>query len=348
MDLGGVLAQMTQLLSVMLLPILFHSLQSLSCNNKYYMADHSVQFSGLTMCYKHANYWWILVVSLVCLVVVVAMVAASAHRVAKERRFFANYLGRKSHWSKPLMDYLDASVRPGMLRLGHPFTAESVTPVFVSLLLKTVLVSVLILLREEDHLQSLLLLACTLTSVVYWIVVHPYKTTRCYIVERITRTTVEEESSESEKKKQGETPTCFTHEVHSQRRWLFNENLQWVCSMLVFFLLFVVLSKQTTVTTSISVIILILLAALIGWIGLNGVSEVVERIRHMPLGFFNVIKEEVKRNDREEVTLKEESGEASVASLESTMAKENEAESANWALEREEEVVEAFRKKVEN
>lgn len=348
MDLGGVLAQMTQLLSVMLLPILFHSLQSLSCNNKYYMADHSVQFSGLTMCYKHANYWWILVVSLVSLVVVVAMVAASAHRVAKERRFFANYLGRKSHWSKPLMDYLDASVRPGMLRLGHPFTAESVTPVFVSLLLKTVLVSVLILLREEDHLQSLLLLACTLTSVVYWIVVHPYKTTRCYIVERITRTTVEEESSESEKKKQGETPTCFTHEVHSQRRWLFNENLQWVCSMLVFFLLFVVLSKQTTVTTSISVIILILLAALIGWIGLNGVSEMVERIRHMPLGFFNMIKEEVKRNDREEVTLKEESGEASVASLESTMAEENEAESANSALEREEEVVEAFRKKVEN
>ena len=101
-------------------------------------------------------------------------------------------------------------------------------------------------------------------------------------------------------------------------------------------------------TTSISVIILILLAALIGWIGLNGVSEMVERIRHMPLGFFNMIKEEVKRNDREEVTLKEESGEASVESLESPMAEENEAESANSVLEREEEVVEAFRKKVEN
>ena len=77
-------------------------------------------------------------------------------------------------------------------------------------------------------------------------------------------------------------------------------------------------------------------------------GEVVERIRHMPLGFFNVITGEVKKNDREEVTLKEESGEATVESPESPMEEENEAGSAKWEHEREEEVVEAFRKKMDN
>ena len=347
MDLGGLLAQTTQLLSVMLLPILYHCLQSLSCNNKYYMADHSVQFSGLTMCYKQESYWWILAVSFVCLVVVAVMVTVSIRRVIKERSFFHNYLGQKDHRSKCLMTFLDGSLRPGMLRLGHPFNGESVTPVFVSLLLKTLLVSILILLREEEHLQSLLLLVSTLVSVVYWIAVQPYKTTRTYIVERITRTTVEEESVESEKKKQGETPVCFTHEIRSQKRWLFNENLQSVFSLPVFFLLFVVLSKQTTITTPISLIILVLLTALIGVIGLDGVGEVVERWRHMPMGLFNVVKGEAEMKDREVVMLTEEREKVSRESL-SPVEEEKEKKDMDWEIGSGDEVVEAFRKRMEN
>ena len=343
MDMGGLLAQTTQLLSVMLLPILFHCLQSLSCNNKYYMADNAVQFSGL-QCYSHASYWWILVVSTVCLLVVGVLVTASIRQVSRERSFFESHLRQKGHWSQRLMDFLDGSIRPGMLRLGHPFRGESVSPVFVSLLLKTVLASVVILLREQEHLQSLLLLVCTLASVAYWIVMRPYKTTRCYIVERITRTTVEAESTDSEKKKRGEAPICFTHETRSQKRWLFNENLQWVCSLILFFLLFVVLSKKTALTTPISLLLLVLVVTLTGLIGLGGVGEVVERIRRMPMGFFSVIKGEAEANRREDVTLKEEKSRSGI--LQDKI--EDDEEDMTWDIGRGEEVVEAFRKKMES
>ena len=296
-DLGSSMTQFTQLLYVMILPILFHSLQSLSCNNKYYMANKSIQFSGLKICYSYSDYWWIIIVSSIVLLLLIGSIALSAYSVKQEIAFFASFNGI---WSQSLIDSLDDSLRPSMTLLGRFFRNESLWSIFIAFLVKILFVVLLVLFREEQHIQSTLILSSLVVLVIYLLVRPPFKSQRYYITSAFTRTTLDPLSS-SEKQ-----DYCFVKSVESKKRFIFNVNNLLVMGLLLFAILYTDISLSPSIYSSSTpsslsswrstgeVVLGVLLCVFMLCDVASGCGEILSKLWKSPISFFDSIHTENK------------------------------------------------------
>ena len=294
-DFGNSITQLTQLLYVLILPILFHSLQSLSCNNKYYMAHKSIQFSGLKVCYSYSDYWWILITSSIILLLVFGFLTLSAHFAQQEISFFASFHGVLT---QTLIDSLDDSLRPSMRFLGHLFKNESLWSIFIVFIIKIVLVVMLVLFREEPHMQSVLILSMIVVLVLYLLLRPPFKIHHQYITSVFTRTTLNPLSVSKEK------DSCFVKSLMSRKRFPFDVNNLLVMGLLLFAILFADISLSPSVYSSFTpvsssswrvvcdIVIVVLLCVFMLCDIASGCGEILSKIRKSPIAFFDIIQAE--------------------------------------------------------
>ena len=294
-DLGSFITQFTQLLYVLILPILFHSLQSLSCNNKYFMAQKSIQFSGLKICYSHSDYWWIIITSSIILLLTLGFLALSAYRVRQENVFFASFDGVLS---QQLINSIDDSLRPSMRILNHFFKNESLWSIFVVFIIKSQLVLLLVLFREESHMQSVLVLLILVILILYLLIRPPFKIQHQYVHSVFTRTTLDPLSVSKDK------DSCFVKSLTSKKRFVFNVNNLLLMSLLLFAVLYADVSLSPSVYSSFtplslsswriicdSVLVVLVCVFMLCDIT-SGCGEILSMIRKAPISFFDIIQAE--------------------------------------------------------
>ena len=223
--MGSVMTQGTSLLYVLFIPILYHAFQSLTCNNKYYMQSRLINYSGLSMCWRDADYSWILVVSLILLIGSIGGVIIS-YENARQERLLTEHVSSQAAKAIVLRDY---SRRMDLL--GIPFVKQSSVFLYASFAVKSLLVVLVVVFREESHLQSLFILLFVILLVVLILFSHPFETQHRHVTESLNRTTLESADTKNDYN--------FTKSTIVEKRWCFNVNYLLIAGLLLFACLYI-------------------------------------------------------------------------------------------------------------
>ena len=288
---GTLLTHFTSLLYVLLFPILYHSLQSLTCNNKYYMQSRGVSFSGLAMCWSDADYSWVLIVSSVVLLLSVGMILYSYSQTRKDMAFMESTCS-----SKGAQNMILPGKSHRMELLGRIFVNQSPTYFFTAMIPKSIVVFFLVVFREEIHLQTIFILLFIPMLCVTLLFHTPFRMTQKQLKKPIAETAIDSSISGV-----GEH---FTHSATIQKHWYFNPNYLLIEELLLFLCFYadsiIATSRLSAWRIVVEVIIIICSALYVISTVLSGIGELVFKNAN---SFFDVIKEKKPQPITEQVIL---------------------------------------------
>ena len=293
---GTLLSHVSSLFYVLLFPILYHTLQSLTCNNKYYMQSRGINFTGLAMCWSTTDYYWVLIVSAGVLVVSLAAILYSYSQTRKDMALIESSCDSKEAKSVIL---------PGkshrMEVLGSVFKKESPICFYIAMILKTIIVFCLIFFRKESHLLTLFILLFVPILCVILLIYKPFG-----IEQKQMKEPVEETPIDSMITGVGERSTLS---VSIHKHWYFNPNYLLIEELLLF-LYFYADSVVSTAQLSgwrifVEVILIICSAVYVIITILSGIGELAFKNANP---FFDVIKENEPLPTTEQVILTKSQG----------------------------------------
>ena len=288
---GTFLTHFTSLLYVLLFPILYHSLQSMTCNNKYYMQSRGVSFSGLARCWSDADYSWVLIVSSVVLLLSVGMVFYSYSQTRKDMAFMESTCSSKGAQSMIL---------PGkshrMEVLGRVFENQSPICFFIAMIPKSIVVFFLVVFREEIHLQTIFILLFIPMLCVTILFHTPFRMTQKQLKKPTAESVVDSSISGV-----GEH---FTQSATIQKHWYFNPNYLLIEELLLFLCFYadsiIATSRLSAWRIVVEVIIIICSALYVISTILSGIGELAFKNAN---AFFDVITEKKPQPVTEQVIL---------------------------------------------
>ena len=288
---GTLLTHFTSLLYVLLFPILYHSLQSLSCNNKYYMQSRGVSFSGLAMCWLDADYSWVLIMSALVLLLSVGMIFYSYSQTKRDLAFMESACSSKGAQSMIL---------PGkshrMELLGRVFENQSPICFFIAMIPKSIVVFFLILFREEIHLQTIFILLFIPMLCVAILFTTPFRITQKQLKKPMAESAVDSSISGV-----GEhlTQSATTH-----KHWYFNVNYLLIEELLLFLCFYadsiIPTSQLSAWRIAVEVFIIICSSLFVISTVLLGIGELAFKNAN---SFFDVISEKKAQPITEQVIL---------------------------------------------
>ena len=288
---GTLLTHFTSLVYVLLFPILYHTLQSLTCNNKYYMQSRGVSFSGLAMCWSETDYSWILIVSSVVLILSALWILYAYSQTRKDMA-----LTEANCSSKGAQNVILPGKSHRMEVLGNIYKNQSPICFFVEMIPKVVLVFFLIIFREEIHLQTvvILLLIPMLCGAILF-----------YTPFRITQKGLKKSSAKSATDSAiSGVGQYSTQSVTIRKHWYFNTNYLLVEGLLLFLCFYadsIIPATQLSAWRIVAEVCIILCSALcVISIVLSGIGELA--FKHAN-AFFDVITESKNEPTTEHVIL---------------------------------------------
>ena len=288
---GTLLTHFTSLLYVLLFPILYHSLQSLTCNNKYYMQSRGVSFSGLAMCWSDADYSWVLIVSSVVLLLSVGMILYSYSQTRKDMAFMESTCS-----SKGAQNMILPGKSHRMELLGRIFENQSPICFFTAMIPKSIVVFFLVVFREEIHLQTIFILLFIPMLCVTLLFHTPFRMTQKQLKKPIAETAIDSSISGV-----GEH---FAHSATIQKHWYFNPNYLLIEELLLFLCFYadsiIATSRLSAWRIVVEVIIIICSALYVISTILSGIGELAFKNAN---SFFDVIKEKKPQPVTEQVIL---------------------------------------------
>ena len=274
------LVRCLSLLYVLALPVLFQTLQSLSCHNKHFMAQTATPFTSLTVCWSNAAYRWVLLVSSSLLLLSLVALLLSIH-FANQDRVFASL-----HGSPAATQLVQRHYSQNTSLLARVFAQESLRPLFAAFAVKAVFALLLVLLRKETHLQALLLLLL-LTLLFLFLLAHPpFSTTRQYVQASLARSNL----AATQTPASGED--AFMLHVTAKKRVWFDPNCLLLFGLVLFTLSFFDIALSSS-ASSFRVVAGCVVDALFAFFVvltlLSGIGEWASLHRKQPNPFFEVI-----------------------------------------------------------
>ena len=279
------LARFISLLYVLSFPVLFQTLQSLSCHNKHFMGQTATTFASLTACWTRPAYHWVLLVSSSLLLLSLASLLLSIHFAAQDGMLAS------LHGSSAATQLVQSRYSKDARQLTRVFTHTSLRPLFAAFAVKAGFTLLLVLLRKEVHLQVLSLLLLLVFLFLILLAYPPFKTTRHYVQTALTRSNL----TTTKTPVSGEG--SFTVLLTVRKRAWFNPNYLLLTGLLLFTLSFfdLVLSSSAT-TGSLSIWRVIaggtvdaLFVFFVGLSFLSGIGEWIALRRKQPCAFFEMV-----------------------------------------------------------
>ena len=115
--------------------------------------------------------------------------------------------------------------------LGIPFVKQSSVFLYASFAVKSLLVVLVVVFREESHLQSLFILLFVILLVVLILFSHPFETQHRHVTESLNRATLESADTKNDYN--------FTKSTIVEKRWCFNVNYLLIAGLLLFACLYI-------------------------------------------------------------------------------------------------------------
>ena len=295
---GQVITQLTCLLYVLFIPLLYHSLQSLSCNNRSYIAQYAIQFTSHSVCWTQQNYLWILILSGVLLLLAIAIPAYSFAVMRREKIFTDAMPQKEEEISQDTMKLVLTEYPQHYRILSSLFNDYASLFLYASFVLKFVVAILLTLFREEKHLVIFLLLLLIILLILYLTTYPPFDVKRYYTEALFSRDTlqpIEETDSPLSSEERKET---FKKIRTTEKRFVWNPNTLLVLTLFLFVSLFADVAFSTvTPDTALSalsgwrifyeILLDLLFSGLVACCIASGCAEIASLILKRPLAFFD-------------------------------------------------------------
>ena len=282
-DLGSYLTQFTSLMYVLFAPLVFQSLQSLSCNNKHYIAQNAAQLARASMCWKQADYRWVLVVSVALLLFALVTAGVSFAFARRDRAIDA------AEGSSAAVQLIRNQYSKRIHLLFQGFTDHSLHGFYVVFALKTLLVLVLVLLRNEIHLQGVMVVLLLVTLLLCLLFKPPFASTRRYTERVLSCNSLSERKSSPASEAKND---AFVLSVTTQKRLAFSPNTLALFGVVLFALCYVdiMMSASLSVWRRIGEGVIDLLFSLfVVEVVVAGCGEVYSLVTRKPNRFFERI-----------------------------------------------------------
>lgn len=283
----GGLARVSSLLNSFLLPILYHSLQSLSCNNGYYMAQYSIRFTDRLMCWKQHDYHWILFVSAIALVSSTWMMWYSFARTRSESESSSQETEAPSPNAHTLVNN---NLSQNVILLGWVYSCNSIKLFYQAGVFKYLVAIVMIVIRNEDYLQSILLLLLVLPTLPYFFNKTIYTIQHIYYKRNLSRIVL---TPLLTNQNVPESSILF-QAILSDKKWMWDVNTLSAFGLIIFIFTYIdCMTKPTSISflkTVVDCTIALLFYLHLTCLATSGISEWISFILGKPIAFFDHIQ----------------------------------------------------------
>ena len=263
--------QIIQYFHAFFMPILYHTLQTITCNHRNYLdgngeyQNYFMEMDGFAMCYWNKDYWWIVISSILLLIGSILLIALGIRSTSNfspsnnnDDNDNNNHMDhshctnvRKRRRRRRRRRNIYSTICQSILTLFHRL--DQLPKSMISFLSKLMIASIIILFRHESHLQAILLLGTILPLLFYIKCNPPFHTTQHFAGRLYARDTIQQTFSPSFMQTRTEQSKIqaqsFAFHTTADKRFPFHLNQLSLWTLILFTLLFSTLSRTPSLYT---------------------------------------------------------------------------------------------------